>query len=83
MSYDEALIGGLSIMLSMVAAFIAVGPWDRPYGLQSIRLLQRRFGKPVARGVWAAVAIAAFGSGAAILSGIRPSYAEQPVSVTH
>lgn len=76
MSYDEPLVGGLSIMMSMIAAFIAVGPWDQPYGLQSIQTVQRRFGKPVARGIWAAIAIAAFGSGVAILSGMRPSYAE-------
>ncbi len=81
MSYDEPLVGGLSIMMSMVATFIAVGPWDQPYNLRSIDTVRQKFGKPVARGVWAAIAIAAFGSGVAILSGVRPSYAEQDIQV--
>ncbi|TWU60025.1 hypothetical protein Poly51_02990 [Rubripirellula tenax] len=79
MSYDEPLVGGLSIALSMIATFIAVGPWDQPYDLRSIRAVRARYGKPVARGVWIAIAVAAFSSGVAILGGIRPSYAEQQV----
>ncbi len=82
MSYDEPLVGTLSIVMSTIAVFIAVGPWDQPYELRTIQAVQQRYGKPIARGVWAAIALAAFTSGAAILSGLRPAYAEQTVAVS-
>ncbi|WP_145171738.1 hypothetical protein [Rubripirellula lacrimiformis] len=81
MSYDEPLVGGLSVAMSMIATFIAVGPWDQPYQLRSIQAVRSRYGKPVARGVWAAIAVAAFTCGVAILSGVRPGYAEQEIGV--
>lgn len=85
MSYDEPLVGFVAIALAVIAAVIAVGPWDQPYQLRSIVAIRLRYGKLVARGVWVAIAIAAFTSGIAILSGMRPSYAEQhsPANVEH
>ncbi|MGB7329009.1 MAG: hypothetical protein WBD31_29280 [Rubripirellula sp.] len=80
MSYDEPLVGGLSVLMSMMAMFIAVGPWDQPYQLKTIHAIQHRFGKLAARIVWVAIAIAAMDAGIAILSGMRPSYATQAVT---
>lgn len=77
MAYDEPLVGSLAIFVALVSIAIAVGPWSRPYELRSIRAVHRRFGKPVARGVWLLVAAASLTSGLAILSGYRPGYAEQ------
>ncbi len=75
LSYDEPLVGSLALMLSGVALAIAVGPWQQPYQLRSVCAVQRRFGKPAARGLWVLVAAASLVSGLAILSGIRPAFA--------
>jgi hypothetical protein len=78
MSYDEVFVGSLAVIIAIVAAAIAVGPWDKPYRLKSIaaigRRFGRRFGKRVARGVWVAIAVASLTAGFAILTGMRPSY---------
>jgi hypothetical protein len=74
MSYDEPFVGSLAIIMAIVAAAIAVGPWNRPYQLRSFSALSQRFGKSVARGVWVAIAVAALTLGFAILTGQRPSY---------
>ena len=75
MSYDEPFVGSLAIIVAIAAVAIAIGPWSQPYRLQSISAVSRRFGKPAARGVWIAIAIASLTAGFAILSGIRPGYA--------
>ena len=75
MRYDEPLVGSLAIIIAITAMAIAVGPWSEPYRLRTISAVNRRFGKPAARGVWMAIAIAALTAGFAILSGVRPSYA--------
>jgi hypothetical protein len=80
MTYDEPLVGTLAILLSFVAMAIAAGPWPGPYQLRTFSAVCNRFGKPIARGVWLIIALAAFGSGLAILSGIRPGYADQQSS---
>lgn len=77
MNYDDAFVGVLAMVLAILAVTVAVGPWDQPYRLRTVSAVQQRYGKPVARGLWIAIAIAVFTSGFAILSGIRPSYAEQ------
>jgi hypothetical protein len=74
MSYDETFVGSLAIIMAIVAAAIAVGPWNRPYRLRSFSAISQRFGKSVARGVWVAIAVAALTAGLAILTGLRPSY---------
>jgi hypothetical protein len=74
MSYDEVFVGSLAVIIAIVAAAIAVGPWDKPYRLKSIAAIGRRFGKRVARGVWVAIAVASLTAGFAILTGMRPSY---------
>ena len=76
MSYDEGLVGSLAIIIAIVAAAIAVGPWTQPYRLRTFSAISERFGKPVARGVWVAIAVALLTSGLAILTGLRPSYAD-------
>lgn len=76
MSYDETLVGSLAIVFAIAAAAIAVGPWVQPYRLRSFSAITKRFGKPVARGVWVAIAVALLTAGSAILCGLRPSYAD-------
>jgi hypothetical protein len=79
MKYDEPLVGLLAIVLALVCMVIAVGRWQTPYRLRTIATICERFGKPAARSVWLVLALAAFGSGIAILSGVRPGYAEEQV----
>lgn len=62
-------------MVAIVAGAIGVGPWTEPYRLRTFSTICDRFGKPAARGVWVAIALALLTSGLAILSGMRPSYA--------
>ncbi|MDG2220297.1 MAG: hypothetical protein P8L85_02895 [Rubripirellula sp.] len=76
MSYDEQFVGSLAIILSIISVAIAVGPWTAPYRLRTFSALTNRFGKPVARGVWVAIALASLTAGIAILTGVRPSYAD-------
>ena len=76
MSYDEPFVGSLAILIAIIALAIAVGPWTQPYRLRTFSAITQRFGKPVARGVWVAIAIASLTAGFAILAGIRPSYAD-------
>lgn len=76
MNYDEVLVGSLAIIIAIAAAAIAVGPWDQPYRLSSIAAIGKRLGKPMARGVWVAIAVALLTAGFAILSGLRPSYTD-------
>lgn len=82
MSYDEPLVGAVAIVLAVIAAAIAVGPWSQPYRLRSFSAITQRFGKPVARGIWVAIAVASLTAGLAILTGIRPSYAV-PAKAVH
>ncbi len=76
MSYDESLVGSLSLVIAFVFVGIAIGRWRAPYELHSIASVQERFGSTAARGVWLALAIASFTAGLAILSGVRPGYAD-------
>lgn len=76
MSYDEPLVGSLAIIIAIVAAAIAVGPWSEPYRLRTFSAISQRYGKPVARGVWIAIAVASLTAGFSILTGVRPSYAD-------
>lgn len=75
MSYDEPLVGSLSIIFAITAAAIAIGPWDAPYDLRTVAAFRDRFGMMAARGVWVALAIGFLSAGTLILNGIRPSYA--------
>ena len=76
MSYDEPLVGSLAIIIAVASAAIAVGPWTEPYRLRTFSAITQRYGKPVARGVWIAIAVASLTAGFAILTGVRPSYAD-------
>lgn len=76
MSYDEPFVGSLAIIIAILAVAIAVGPWTQPYRLKTISAVSERFGKPVARGVWIAIAVASLTAGLAILTGKRPGYAD-------
>ncbi len=69
--------------MALIAAAIAVGPWNGPYRLRSIDVVSHRYGKPVARAVWVVVAVTMFATGLAIISGVRPTFAvpSQDVSV--
>lgn len=76
MRYDEPLVGSIAIIIAVLALAAAVGPWSQPYRLRTFSAITQRFGKPVARGVWVAIAIASLTAGFAILAGVRPSYAD-------
>ena len=76
MSYDETFVGSLAVIFAILATAIALGPWTRPYQLRTISAVANRFGKPAARGLWIAIAIALTTAGWAILTGMRPSYAK-------
>ncbi|MDA8746550.1 hypothetical protein N9N28_18170 [Rubripirellula amarantea] len=80
MNYDDALVGSIAIVLAIISFAFAIGPWQRPYELRSISAVRERFGKPIARGVWVAIALATFSAGLAIINGIRPSYATPHVT---
>ena len=75
MSYDETLVGSLAIIIAIIATAISAGSWEAPYQLRTFATISRRYGRPVARGVWIAIAIASFSAGIAIINGVRPSYA--------
>lgn len=75
MSYDEPLVAAVAMLVAMVAGLIAVGPWHGPYRLRTIAAVQRRFGKPVARLVWAIIALLMITASVSIISGIRPAFA--------
>ena len=77
-SPDEILVGSIAVVIAVLSMAIALGPWIGPYQLKTISAVSRRFGKPVARGVWIAIALASFAAGLAILSGLRPHYAVPP-----
>jgi len=83
MPYDEPLVAAVAIGMAMIAAGIAVGPWNGPYRLRSIDAVSHRYGKTVARAVWIVVAVTMFATGLAIVSGVRPTFAvpSQDVSV--
>ncbi len=74
-SYSEPLVGTIAIVLAIISIAIAFGPWSGPYQLPSVAAVRRRFGTRAARLVWFMVALASFTSGLAILTGVRPSYA--------
>ena len=76
MNYGDTLVGAIAILFSIISALISLGPWTRPYQLRTIWWVNERFGRPAARIVWMVVAIAAFVAGLAILTGIRPAYAQ-------
>lgn len=81
MNPDEVLVGTVAVLLAIVALAIGLGPWKQPYRLRSFANLSERFGKPVARGAWLAIAIASLTAGLAILTGKRPGYAIPAQSV--
>ena len=74
MNYDEPFVAAVAIIIAIVAAAIAVGPWNQPYRLRTFSAIRQRFGKSVARGAWIAIAVAALTAGLTILTGLRPSY---------
>ncbi len=75
MSYQELFVGSTAILGALIASAVALGPWSAPYRLHSVSAIQRRYGKPAARGLWFAVAVALLSAGIAIIGGFRPSYA--------
>ena len=76
MSPDEVLVGSIALIFALISIAIAIGPWESPYQLRTISAVSKRFGKPAARGLWLMIALASFTAGFAILSGMRPSYAD-------
>ena len=74
-THDETLVGLIAVIFAVTSLAIAVGPWDGPYRLPTIMAIARRCGKPLARGVWVAIALASLTAGVAILTGLRPGYA--------
>ncbi|WP_145419505.1 hypothetical protein [Planctomycetes bacterium K23_9] len=78
MSYDEQLVGSVAIIIACIAALISAGPWEAPYQLRTIGIITDRWGKPAARSIWLAIALASLAAGIAIFSGTRPSYVEPP-----
>jgi hypothetical protein len=78
---DDTLVGGLAILISVFSTAVAIGPWMAPYKIRSIAAIQKRFGSVAARGAWLLIAFLSAVSGAAILSGIRPSYASPPTTL--
>lgn len=78
MRYDEFLVGVIALALAVLATGFATGPWATPYQLTSIANVQSRYGKHAARCIWLLIAILSGTSGAAILTGLRPSFASPP-----
>ena len=81
MSHDEVLVGSVAIVLAVIALAIGLGPWPEPYRLRTFANITQRFGKPVARGAWVAIAVASLTAGLAILTGMRPGYTAPAQSV--
>ncbi|MFG0264998.1 MAG: hypothetical protein ACF8AM_07570 [Rhodopirellula sp. JB055] len=81
MIQDDTLVGGLAILIAALSTAIAIGPWMVPYQIRSIAAIQKRFGSVAARGAWLLIAFLSAISGAAILSGVRPSYASPPTTL--
>ncbi|KLU02766.1 putative signal peptide and transmembrane protein [Rhodopirellula islandica] len=81
MIQDDTLVGGLALLIAALTTSIAIGPWMAPYQIRSIAAIQKRYGSIAARGVWLLIAFLSAVSGAAILSGIRPSYASPPATL--
>lgn len=72
--WDQPLVGSLALIMAGVAATVGAGPWERPYQLRSISTIDDRFGRPVARLAWFALAASLVAVGVAIISGWRPAY---------
>ncbi|QDV65337.1 hypothetical protein [Crateriforma conspicua] len=75
MSYGDSLVGGIALVLAVVAAAVALGPWQVPFQLRSVRAVDERFGRTAARTMVMLVAAMCFVASVSILNGIRPSYA--------
>ena len=78
-AYNDVLVGAIALLVSLLAMGAAMGPWMKPYQLRTISAIAQRYGKPTARAVWLAIAVASFSAGVAILNGVRPSYAQPAV----
>lgn len=81
MTPGDFLVGTVSIVFAIVAFAIAVGPWDGPYQLRTIVRVGQKYGKPAARTIWVVIACASFVAGLAIISGVRPGYAQPTKAV--
>ncbi|MEO9591222.1 hypothetical protein [Rhodopirellula bahusiensis] len=81
MIQDDTLVGGLALIVAAITTAIAIGPWTAPYQIRSIAAIQKHYGPMVARGAWLLIAFLSAISGAAILNGIRPTYASPPATL--
>jgi len=75
-SYDDLFVAAVALIGGGLALAVSVGPWTAPYRLRSISRINHRFGEPAARLTWMLVAIVSLLAGLAIVSGVRPSYAQ-------
>lgn len=75
MSYDDLLVGGVAVFLSVICTVIALGPWQKPFQLRSVDAIRQRFGMLAARFTWLLLAGALLAAGVTILAGLRPAYA--------
>ena len=75
-SYNDEFVGALAIAISFITLAAGIGPWSPPYEIRSMLMIVEKFGKRAARILWVLIAIASLVAGIAVLSGIRPSYAQ-------
>ncbi|MEM9825135.1 MAG: hypothetical protein AAF958_01030 [Planctomycetota bacterium] len=71
----SSLVGGVALGLAGTALLVSFGPWDQPYQLSVLQLLEQRYGRFLARVVLLFLAIAMAVLGTLILLDIRPAYA--------
>jgi|TARA_A100000171_G_C2111536_1_gene135307 hypothetical protein len=79
--HDDTLVGSLALLIAAITTAIAIGPWMAPYQIRSIAAIQKHYGLLVARCAWLLIAFLSAVCGAAILNGIRPTYASPPATL--
>jgi len=74
-SYNDLIVATVAFAGATLALASGIGPWPHPYRLRSIAGIVDRYGITAARCIWIGVAIVSLIAGIAILSGLRPGYA--------
>lgn len=75
MESNDILVGSITVLLSLAALAVAIGPWTSPYDLRIPKALRDRFGLATARFFFVVVCLVLAAIAVAIFLGIRPAYA--------